>query len=134
MPTYELEEEKIKPWKYEAKRLITSVQCPYCEAFYEVELLAGVDSSIENPIRCPNCNRRFHIWAGVYYNKEKGVIKEVYIDVHEWDGRPRGWPVIGPIDMSPLYLKGGSYSSYYYDSEGDPKVGVRGRVHRVGPR
>jgi len=133
MPTYELRGEKAKPWMYEGKRLITAVQCPECGAYYEVELIAGVNYSVENPIECPSCGEKFHVWAGVYYNKYEGTIEKVRISVHEWDGYPDGWPVGGPIDMEPLYYRGGDPRGGGYYS-GDPKVGARGPVHKVGPR
>ena len=123
-----------KPESYSARWIRVAVACPYCRAFYEVEALAGVDYSIENPIKCPSCGEEFHLRAGVYY--EDGNLTDVYVRAHAWDGKCKGWPVEGPIDMRLIDLtrpkKSDGYSSYEYAS--DPRVGARGTVRRVGAR
>jgi len=127
IPTYYLKEEgKVKPSDYSARRLIAGIQCPYCKAYYEAEVLAGVEYDIENPFECPSCKESFHVRAGIYY----GSKVEVYLNVHEWDGGPLNWPVEGLIDMKPLVLSRSDDCHVSYS--GDPKIGVRGRVYKIG--
>ena len=123
--------------------LVDKVSCPYCGSFYTVITLGRLTwrldkrvyltyegrrvpnpafrgTHLANPIRCPNCGRKYYVFVGVEYDRKMGVrqidVKPIPEDEKSIE-KLIDWPHKGLVMKEAIHYT--PFKAYLYESLDD---------------